>query len=46
VSGNIIKIYMNRKDMVAGSEVNKRRDFTVKYIQGRELLSTEFKCGT
>ena len=40
------KIYMNRKHMVAGSEVNKRQDFTIKYVQGWELINTKFKHGS
>ena len=36
---------MNSEHMVAGSEVNKRQDFTIKYVQGWELINTEFKCG-
>ena len=38
------EIYMNGEHMVAGSEENKRQDFTVNSIQGRELTTTEFKC--
>jgi len=34
---------MNSEHMVAVSEVNKRQDFTIKYVQGRELINTEFK---
>jgi len=32
--------------MVAGSEETKRQDFTVNSIQGQELITTEFECGT
>ena len=32
--------------MVAGSEENKRQDFTMKYVKGRELINTKFECGT
>ena len=32
--------------MVAGSEENKRRDFTINNVQGWELLTTEFKHRT
>ena len=37
---------MNSEHMVAGSEVNKRRDFTIKCVQGWELINTEFEHGT
>src|SRR5882724_10417807 len=37
---------MNGEHMVTGSEENKRQDFTVNSIQGRELTMTEFECGT
>jgi len=37
---------MNGEHMVAGSEENKRRDFTINNVQGREMLMTEFKRGT
>ena len=37
---------MNGEHMVAGSEENKRRDFTIKYVQGRELINTKFEHGT
>jgi len=40
------KIYMNGEHMVAGSEENKRRGFTVHSIQGQELTMTKFECGT
>jgi len=36
---------MNSKHMVAESEVNKRQDF-IKYVQGLELINTEFEHGT
>src|SRR5882724_7721857 len=36
---------MNSEHMVAGLEVNKRQDFTIKYVQGQELINTEFKHG-
>ena len=36
---------MNRKHMVAGSEVDKRQDFTIKYVQGWELTNTKFEHG-
>ena len=29
--------------MVAGSEENKRQDFTINNVQGQELIITEFK---
>ena len=32
--------------MVAGSEENKRQDFTINNIQGWELIMTEFEHGT
>jgi len=32
--------------MVAGSEENKKWDFTINNIQGQELITTEFECGT
>ena len=37
------KIYMNSEHMVAGLEVNKRQDFTIKYVQGWELINTKFE---
>ena len=37
---------MNGEHMVAGSEENKRQDFTINNIQGQELIMTEFECGT
>ena len=37
---------MNGNHMVAGSEENKRQDFTINNVQGWELLTTEFECGT
>src|SRR5882724_10348886 len=37
---------MNGEHMVAGSEENKRQDFTVNSIQGWELTMTEFKHRT
>jgi len=37
---------MNGEHMVAGSEENKRRDFTINNVQGQELLMTEFECRT
>jgi len=36
---------MNGEHMVAGSEVNKRKDFTINNTQGQELIMTEFECG-
>ena len=36
---------MSREHMVVGSEVNKRRDFTIKYAQGWELINTKFEHG-
>jgi len=36
---------MNREHMVAGSEVNKRQDFTINNIQGWELINAKFKHG-
>ena len=33
---------MNGEHMVAGSEENKRRDFTINSIQGWELTTTEW----
>ena len=32
---------MNGENMVAGSEENKRQDFTINNVQGWELLMTE-----
>src|SRR5882724_2269108 len=40
------KIYVNSEHMVAGSEENKRQDFTINNVQGQELIMTEFKRGT
>jgi len=37
---------MNSEHMVAGLGENKRQDFTINNIQGRELIMTEFECGT
>ena len=37
---------MNGEHMVAGSEENKRQDFTINNVQGQELLMTKFKHGT
>ena len=37
---------MNGEHMVAGSEENKRRDFTINNIQGWELITTKFEPGT
>ena len=37
---------MNGEHMVAGSEENKRRDFTVNSIQGQELTMTKFEHST
>ena len=31
--------------MVAGSEENKRQDFTINNVQGQELITTEFEFG-
>jgi len=36
---------MNREHMVEGLEVNKRQDFTIKCVQGQELINTEFEHG-
>src|SRR5882724_7015617 len=36
---------MNREHMVAGLEVNKRQDFTIKCVQGWELINTKFEHG-
>ena len=38
-------MYMNSEHMVAGSEVDKRQDFTIKYVQGWELINTAFELG-
>ena len=38
------KIYINGEHMVAGSEENKRWDFTINNVQGQELITTVFKC--
>jgi len=35
---------MNSEHMVAGSEVNKRKDFTINNVQGQELRMTKFEC--
>src|SRR5882724_11099710 len=43
---NPCEIYMNGEHMVAGSEENKRQDFTVNSIQGQELTTAKFKCRT
>jgi len=45
VEHNQGKMYMNSEHMVAGSEVNKRWDVTITYVQGQELTNTEFKHG-
>jgi len=37
---------MTKEHMEAGSEGNKRQDFTMNNIQGQELITTKFKCGT
>ena len=37
---------MNGEHMVAGSEENKRQDFTVNSIQGQELTMTNFEHRT
>jgi len=37
---------MNGEHMVAGSEENKRRGFTINNGQGQEMLMTEFEHGT
>ena len=37
---------VNSEHMVERSEVNKRQDFTIKYVQGWELINTKFKHGT
>jgi len=37
---------MDREHMVAGSEGNKRQDFTINNVQGWELITTEFECGS
>jgi len=34
---------MNREHMVAGSEGEKRQDFTINNVQGQELINTEFQ---
>jgi len=48
VGGNTInaKYNMNSEHMVAGSEENKRQDFTINNIQGWELIMTEFEHRT
>jgi len=38
-------VYMNKEHRKAGLERNKRQDFTIDSVQGRKLLTTEFKCG-
>src|SRR5882724_11128393 len=43
---NNCEIYMNGEHMVAGSEENKRQDFTINNVQGQELLMTKFEHGT
>ena len=37
---------MNSEHMVAGSEENKRQDFTINNTQGQELIMTKFKHRT
>jgi len=37
---------MNGEHIVAGSEENKRQDFTVNSIQGWKLTMTKFEHGT
>ena len=44
VEHNQSEIYMNSEHMVAGSEENKRQDFTINNVQGKELISTKFEC--
>jgi len=36
---------MNSEHMVAGSEENKRQDFTINNVQGQELMNTKFEHG-
>jgi len=36
---------MNKEHMEAGSERNKRQDFTINNFQGWELITTEFRHG-
>ena len=36
---------MNKEHREAGSERNKRQDFTIDSIQGQKLITTEFKHG-
>ena len=43
---NIHEIYTNGEHMVAGLEVNKRRDFTINNIQGQEVIMAKFECRT
>jgi len=34
---------MNGEHIVAGSEGDKRQDFTINNVQGQELVTTEFE---
>ena len=36
---------MNGEHMVAGSEENKRQDFTINNVQGQEFIVTKFEQG-
>ena len=35
---------MNKEHMEAGSERDKRQDFTINNVQGWKLITTKFKC--
>ena|SRR5882724_10668433 len=37
--------YMNEEHREAGSERNKRQDFTLDSVQGQKLITTEFEHG-
>src|SRR5882724_13609031 len=39
-------VYMNEEHREAGSERNKRQDFTIDSVQGQKLITTKFKGGS
>jgi len=38
-------VYINEEHREAGSERNKRSDFTIDSVQGQKLITTEFEHG-
>ena len=36
---------MNKEHMEAGSERDKRQEFTINNVQGWKLITTKFECG-